>query len=509
MNPFIEMRNITKVFPGVIANDDVCFSLSRGEIRAVVGENGAGKTTLMKILYGMYIPDEGEILLDGCVQNIRSSHDAIRLGIGMIHQHFMLIPTLTALENIILGVAPRKYLFFIDTESARTKIQSLMDHFNLSVPLNVKVQDLSVGDRQRIEILKELYRDVNILILDEPTAILTPQEADGLFKVMREFANAGKTIVFISHKLREVMAVAESITVMRKGKVVGNTKALDVTKHDIAKMMVGREVMFKVEKEPAQPGEIVLKVDNLNVLNRRTLPAVCDVSFNVRAKEIVGIAGVEGNGQFELVECLTGMWPSQKGNALFENENILITNVFSLRELGIAHIPEDRLVTGLCKEMTLWENLLMGFHKKFPFVKFNGLKLNSSYITKFAEECVEKYSIKIPDIKHLLKTLSGGNLQKAVLAREISHDPKLLIVSQPTRGVDMGAIEFIHKQIVFLRDKGCAILLVSADLQELMNLSDRILVMYEGEIIGELASEEFDEQKIGYLMAGLQSKEKI
>lgn len=509
MKPYIEMRNIRNEFPGVVANDDVCISFTKGEIRAVVGENGAGKTTLMKTLYGMQHPDRGDIYINGQIQKLQSPHDAINKGIGMIHQHFMLVSSLTALENIILGVAPRKQLVFIDYGDARRKIESLIRRYNLAVPLDVKIQDLAVGDCQRIEILKALYRDVDVLILDEPTAILTPQETEGLFQVMKEFAKAGKTIVFISHKLREVKAIADSITVMRKGKIVGTTPASEVTEHDIARMMVGREVLFKVEKEPPTPGTVVLEVRNLEVRNRRNLPAVRGINFHVRTNEIVGIAGVEGNGQHELIECLSGMWPTRGGSVIYNGNDITHSTVYQRREAGIAHIPEDRLKTGLCAEISLWENLLMGYHKDPPYVRMKGLKLNHKYITRFASKLIEKFDIKVPNSSYLLKTLSGGNLQKTVLAREISHEPQLLIVSQPTRGVDMGAIEFIHKEIVAMRDQGCAILVVSADLQELMNLTDRILVMYDGEIVGETGSDEYDEHQIGYWMAGLHGEEVV
>ncbi|MGA2545848.1 MAG: ABC transporter ATP-binding protein [Rectinemataceae bacterium] len=510
MENFVEMRCIRNEFPGVIANDDVDFSLQRGEIRALVGENGAGKTTLMRTLYGMQHPTKGEILVEGTKLTIRSPREAISAGFGMIHQHFMLIPTLDAVENIILGVAPTKRLLFTDIRAAETRVRELMDRFHLQVPFGVKVQDLTVGDLQRVEILKALYRDVELLILDEPTAILTPQETEGLFNMMREFAASGKTIVFISHKLREVKAVAQSVTVMRKGRVVGNEKAGNVTEHDIARMMVGREVLFEVEKAKANPGEIILHVHSLRALNARGLPALRGVDFTVHSDEIVGIAGVEGNGQSELAECIAGMWPATDGEIKFLGNNIRRSSLASRRNRGIAYIPEDRLKTGLCEDMTLWENLIVDDYGDSRFAFWKGLLLKHRAIEEFSERLILDYSIMAPGAGANIGTLSGGNQQKTVLAREMSRGPRLLVVSQPTRGVDMGAIEFIHRKLVALRDAGCAILMVSADLQEVINLADRILVLYDGEIVGEIEGNgKVDEKRIGCLMAGLRPEESI
>jgi simple sugar transport system ATP-binding protein len=506
MNLFIEMSKITNVFPGVIANEDVDFNLKRGEIRALVGENGAGKSTLMKSLYGMIQPTSGEIRIKGELVTIKSPNDAISMGIGMIHQHFMLIPTLTTLENIIMGVTPVKYGVFIDGKAAKNKVEQLMDKYNLHVPIDVLVQDLSVGDKQRVEILKALFREVDILILDEPTAILTPQETTVLFKMMKEWAAAGKAIVFISHKLREVKEVADSITIMRKGKITGNAVNDDITEHEIATLMVGREVSMKVEKQQAVPGDVVLETIDLNVNDNQHLSAVKDFSLKVRAGEIVGVAGVEGNGQHELIEALAGMWPAKAGQMLFKGDDFIHRSIRSRMDLGIVHVPEDRLKTGLCSEMSLWENLISGRLENIKFSRGKGLFFRFKSIADFSKKMIEDFRIKIPDHNYTLKTLSGGNQQKVVIARELSREPQLLLISQPTRGVDMGAIEFIHKELVALRDRGCAILLVSADLQELMNISDRMIVMYEGEIVGEIPEEPYDENEIGYLMAGLQKE---
>jgi general nucleoside transport system ATP-binding protein len=508
MDCFVEMRRIRNEFPGVIANDDVDLSLERGEIRALVGENGAGKTTLMRTLYGMQRPTAGEILIDGAKRSIRNPREAIDVGFGMIHQHFMLIPTLDAVENIILGVAPTRMRLFIDAKTAENRVRELMVRYHLPVPLGVKAQDLTVGDLQRIEILKALYRDVKLLILDEPTAILTPQEAEGLFDMMRTFAASGKTVVFISHKLREVKAVAQNVTVMRKGKVVGTSHAGDVTEHDIARMMVGRDVLFEVEKGKSNPGEAILGLRSLRALNARGLPALKGINLEVRSGEIVGIAGVEGNGQSELAECITGMWPTTDGDIFFRGERISGSSLAMRRKHGIAYIPEDRLKTGLCAEMAVWENLIVDGYSGARFARGKGLLLKHNAIRNFAEKLVSDYSIMTPGVFANVGTLSGGNQQKAVLARELSEAPRLLVVSQPTRGVDMGAIEFIHGKLVSLRDEGCAILMISADLQEVISLADRILVLYEGEIIGEVEGNgEVDEKHIGCLMAGLRGEE--
>ncbi|MGA2479112.1 MAG: ABC transporter ATP-binding protein [Spirochaetia bacterium] len=497
------MKKIRNVFPGVVANDEVDFEIQAGEIRALVGENGAGKTTLMRTLYGMQKPDAGEIFVKGEQQQIRSPHDAIRLGFGMIHQHFMLVPGFNAVENIILGVAPRRTLVFTDMRIARERIAGLAERYNLRVPLDVNVQDLSVGNLQRIEILKALYRSISLLILDEPTAILTPQEADGLFRMIREFAAAGGSVVFISHKLREVKAIAQTITVMRKGKVVATRESKDVSQHEIARLMVGREVLFQVRKNAAKPGKILLEITDLCAQSARGTPALRGVNMQVRAGEIVGIAGVEGNGQRELAECIAGMWPATRGEIAFSNTSIAGMSVFRRRMMGIGYIPEDRLLTGLCQDMSLWENLVISNHTEAKYSIGHGLLLRHRNIEKFSRQLIADYSIKVGDHKAIVKTFSGGNLQKVVIAREISRAPSLLVIAQPTRGLDMGAVEFIHETLVTLRDRGCGILMVSADLDEIMNLSDRVLVMYEGTVVGEAAAAPFDEKQIGYWMAGL------
>lgn len=503
MNSCVNMQQITTIFPGVIANDHVDFSLEKGEIRALVGENGAGKSTLMNALYGMVQPASGEIFIRGKKEEIKSPSDAIGLGIGMIHQHFMLVPDLTALENIILGLTPKRNGIFIDYRSARVQVEQLMSTYRLRVPLDSQVRFLSVGDKQRVEILKALYTDVEILILDEPTAILTPQETEVLFDMMKGWASAGKTIVFISHKLREVKAISDTVTIMRQGVVTGNAQNSDISEHDIARLMVGRDVTMVVEKTPSQPKETILQTQALYVDNNRGLPAVENLDLDIKAGEIVGIAGVEGNGQHELIESLTGMWPVKSGRMLFKGKNVTSLSIKERMDYGIVHIPEDRIKTGLCTQMSLWENLMLGRQNDRQFALGRGVAFKFSSVAEFSKEMIEKFRIKIPNHTYPLKTLSGGNQQKVVIAREFSRNPSLLIVSQPTRGVDMGAVEFIHRELITMRDRGCAILLVSADLQELMNISDRLLVMYEGKIVGEYSQPPYDEHEIGYLMAGL------
>jgi simple sugar transport system ATP-binding protein len=503
MATFVEMQRIRNVFPGVVANDNVNFQIGKGEIRALVGENGAGKTTLMRTLFGLQKSVSGAIFVNGKRQEIKSPHEAIRLGFGMIHQHFMLVPGFNAVENIILGVAPRRNLLFTDMQTAQQKISGLAERYHLKVPLDVNIEDLSVGNLQRIEILKALYRSISLLILDEPTAILTPQEAEGLFEMIRAFAAGGGSVVFISHKLREVKTIAQTITVMRKGKVVGNNLARDVSEQEIARLMVGRDVMFQVRKGVSVPGKTLLEIDGLWAQSARGTRALRGVTLTVRVGEILGVAGVDGNGQSELVECIAGMRPITKGDIVFSGISIVHMGVSRRRKLGIGYIPEDRLRTGLCADLTFWENLIIGNESDNRFAFGRGALFRHAAIGSFSRQVIVDYSIKIPDYRTQAKTLSGGNLQKAVLAREISKNPALLIVSQPTRGLDMGAVEFIHKTIVSLRDRGCGILMVSADLDEIMQLSDRVLVMYEGTIVGEASSDRFNEEQIGYWMAGL------
>ncbi len=502
--PLVKMEKITKTFQEVIANDRVDFILQNAEIHALVGENGAGKTTLMRILYGLLSPDSGHIYVKGLERNIKRPLDAIHLGIGMVHQHFMLVPSLTIAENVILGIAPIKLGFFTDIKSASSQIQSISNRYKLNIDPNTKIRDLSLGELQRVEILKAIYRRADILILDEPTAVLTPQETEALFKIMREIVQEGKSIVFITHKLPEVKAVADRVSVMRQGKIVDRADVSDVNEHDICRMMVGREVIFKVNKEAAKTGEEVLRLEKIRVQSIKGSSALRGVSLCLRTGEIVGIAGVEGNGQRELAESIVGLLPVDEGKIILSGKDITDSSIVKRRNLGLSYIPEDRLKVGLSIPMSVQENLIMGFHRKSRFT-WNRLILRWGLVQKFAEKLIKSFDIKTPSPTNITETLSGGNLQKVVLARELSGELKVLIAYQPTRGVDMGSIEFIHKKLIKYRDNGCAILLISADLQEVLNLSDRILVLYKGQFIGETPSEEADKYRIGRWMMGLQN----
>jgi simple sugar transport system ATP-binding protein len=499
----VEMRDITKQFPLVLANDHVNFFVQKGEIHALVGENGAGKSTLMNILYGLLRPDSGTITIKGTDVSFSGPGDAIDYGIGMVHQHFMLIPPLTVAENVVLGKEPSRQ-GFVDITRANKTVQDLSDQYGLKVDPTAKVETLSVGIEQRIEIIKVLYRGAEILILDEPTAVLTPQEVDELFEILRSLKNQGKTIIFITHKLQEVMAISDMVTVMRRGKVVGSVATKDTSKNEIATMMVGREVLFRVEREKARPGNVVLTIEELHALNNKRLPALRGVSFSVRQGEILGVAGVEGNGQTELVEVLAGLRKARRGNVILDG--VKITNLLprSVREKGVGHIPEDRHRRGLVLTYTIAQNLVLGIHYRRPFVKRMGFfdAINFSPIRDKAQRLVEEFDVRPRDYENLAGNLSGGNQQKVIVAREFDQNPKLLIAAQPTRGVDVGSIEFIHQRLVQARDAGKAVLLISADLEEILSLSDRIAVMYEGEIVGILAPEEATEERLGLMMTG-------
>lgn len=501
----VEMQNITKRFPGVLANDNISLVVETGEIHGLIGENGAGKSTLMNILYGLYHPDEGKISLFGEEKSIDSPHEAIGLGVGMVHQHFMLMPNLTVLQNIILGSTPKKFLF-IDVKKAKRKIKEIMEQYELQVDLDAKIYQLSVGQKQRVEIIKSLYRGARILIMDEPTAVLTPQETDRLLDTLRKLKNQGCSIIFITHKLREVMAITDKITVMRKGIVTGKLDTCDATPSKLSTLMVGREVDLNIERDEFKPGEVVLKVNDIHALNVRGLPALNGVSLDVREGEIVGIAGVEGNGQTELVEAITGLIPLEKGSIEFDDVAIQKMPVRKRREMGMSHIPEDRLKVGTSKTCSIHENLILNKYYKKPFS--NCGVLNIKKLKEFSEELCERFYVKTPDAEYDLGTLSGGNMQKVVLAREIEFLPRLLIASQPTRGVDIGSIEYIHKKIVELRDMNKAVLLVSAELDEVISLADRILVIYEGQIVGEFSRDEVNEAEIGLYMAGAKASTK-
>lgn len=495
----LELRNITKRFPGVLANDHISLSIEKGEIRALVGENGAGKSTLMKILYGLYQPDEGEIFLRGQKVTFHSPHDAIRAGLGMVHQHFMLFPSLTAFENVIYGDEITTF-GFIDRDEARRRVRDLSTEYGLILDPDAKVSELPVGMRQRVEIVKTLYRNADILILDEPTAVLTPQEEEELFVVLRRLAESGKTIIFITHKLNEVMQISDRATVLRDGRVVATLETASTSPAEISRAMVGRDVILRVNKLPHQPGEVVLDVSGLHVENNQGVEAVRGVSFDVRAGEIVGIAGVAGNGQNELVEALAGLRPIQRGRVTLHGCDMTDASVDQWRAAGMAYVPEDRSAVGLALGAPVDENLLMGYERQTN-MSHRGW-LNFDAVRRHAGRLIEQFSIKASSPRAAMGNLSGGNRQKGVLARELSHEAPLLIAEQPTWGVDVGSIEFIHQQLLDYRANGHAILLISADLSEVMALADRILVMFEGRIAGEVRSADATEHGLGLLMTG-------
>ena len=502
MQPILELRGITKSFPGVLANDHIDIVLNEGEILAILGENGAGKTTLMNILYGLYTPDEGEIFIRGSKVTVNNPHDAIRYKIGMVHQHFMLIPSFTVAENVMLGVETTRAGVILDRKAVAKRIREISSRFGLLVEPDVLVEDLSVGVQQRVEIIKVLYREANILIFDEPTAVLTPQEAEEFFKVVHSMVEQGKSVIFISHKLKEVLEISDRITVLRNGKVVGTTTPDKATEASLANMMVGRDVILTVEKKPVNPGEVVLDVSNLGVRDDRHLLAVNGVSFQVRAGEILGIAGVQGNGQKELVEALTGLRPVVSGKVNLLGKDISRASPRAIREAGSAHVPEDRQRDGLVLTFSISENLILDTYYELPFAR--GINLQKREIEAAARQRVEQFDIRTPGISIPASSLSGGNQQKVIVAREFSRPIKLLIAAQPTRGLDVGSIEYIHGQIVDKRDEGCAVLLVSPELDEIMSLSDRIAVMYGGKILAILPAREATREGLGLLMAGIQ-----
>lgn len=498
----IEMKNITKEFPGVVANDNVSIDIKEGEIHAIVGENGAGKSTLMKILYGLYKPDSGQIYFKGNPVKIKSPLDAIRLGIGMVHQHFMLVPSFTVAENIVLGVEPRRRRIFTDYNRAVKMTEELSEEYGLKVDPHARVESLSVGIQQRIEILKVLHKGADIIILDEPTAVLTPQETEELFRVIRRLVDKlGKTVIIITHKLQEVLALSDRVTVMRQGKMVGTLKTQDANEQILAEMMVGREVLFEELEKKDVAREEVLRVNNIKARDNRGLLALRGVSFSLHSGEILGIAGVEGNGQSELVEVLTGLRQVEEGT--FTINGIEATNMdpLQIRELGVSHIPEDRLSRGLSVDATITENMIIGNHRKEPYA-VRGIHLNRKKISERTKRLIKEYDVRTPSQDIVAGNLSGGNMQKMIVAREFSFDSKILIVAQPTRGIDIGAIEFVHKEIIEKRNEGAAILLVSADLDEIFRLSDRIITLYEGQITGEFLNKEISKKEIGLYMTG-------
>ena len=501
----LEMRGITKRFPGVLANDHIHFELEKGEIHALLGENGAGKSTLMNVLYGLYSQDEGQIFLNGQQVEIAEPTDAIRLGIGMVHQHFMLIPVMTVTENIMLGTETVKNGFVLDQKTAARRISDLSRQYGLEIDPHAYIKDLPVGTQQRVEIIKALYREADILILDEPTAVLTPQEAEELFVIMRSLVAQGKSIIFITHKLREVFAVADRITVLRNGHVVGTTTPAEATRESLAAMMVGREVILTVFKEPARPGDLVLQVEDLRARDTRGALVVDGASFEVRAGEVLGIAGVQGNGQTELVEVLTGLRSSESGHVAICGIDVTNASPRKIEEQGVAHIPEDRHEHGMIGKYPIADNLILNIYYQPPFAR--GVTMNNQAIEDHALRLVHEFDIRTPSVYTPGSSLSGGNQQKMVVAREFSRPIKLLIAAQPTRGLDVGSIEFIHNRLVAARDKGVAVLLVSAELDEIMSLSDRIAVMYKGQIIATVDAERASREKIGLLMAGVVEEE--
>jgi simple sugar transport system ATP-binding protein len=501
MEPILELRGITKRFPGVLANDQIDITLNEGEIHALLGENGAGKTTLMNILYGLYEPDEGEVYVRGVPLEVDEPGDAIAAGIGMVHQHFMLIPVFTVTENVMLGDEQVRYADLLDRKRGAAEVSRLSEQYGLTVDPEVHVRDIPVGVQQRVEIIKLLYRKADILILDEPTAVLTPQEAGELFKIMRSLAAQGKSIIFITHKLGEVMQVADRITVLRRGRVVGTTMPTKADKKVLAEMMVGREVLLEVEKGPANPGESVLEVKDLLVADDRNQVAVDEVSFEVRAGEVLGIAGVQGNGQTELVEAVTGLRESHSGTIHLNGEEITGSTPREITEHASAHVPEDRQRDGLVLTFPVAHNLVLNTYYLEPFTQRNILQLDP--ILEHANNLIEQFDIRTPGPLTTVRSLSGGNQQKVIVAREFSRPIKLLVASQPTRGLDVGSIEYIHNRIIEKRDEGTAVLLVSPELDEIMQLADRIAVMYRGKIVALIDAKNATKERVGLLMAGI------
>ena len=503
----IEMLHITKRFPGIIANDDITLQLKKGEIHALLGENGAGKSTLMSVLFGLYQPEEGIIKKDGKEVHIKDPNDANDLGIGMVHQHFKLVECFTVLDNIIMGVEPTK-AGFLQKDEARKKILALSEKYGLQVDPDARIEDITVGMQQRTEILKMLYRDNEILIFDEPTAVLTPQEIDELMAIMKNLSKEGKSILFISHKLNEIMAVADRCSVLRKGKYIGTVETKNTTAEELSAMMVGRNVNFHVAKEPKEPGEVVLSVENMTVASKaHSNNAVKNVSLKVRRGEIVCLAGIDGNGQTEFVYGLTGLEPLVSGKIVLNGKDISHAPIRERNILGMSHIPEDRHKHGLVLDYPLEYNFILERYFEPEFTSKAGF-LRRGNIRKYAEKLIDQYDVRSGQGPiTIARSMSGGNQQKAIVGREIDKDPELLVAVQPTRGLDVGAIEYIHKQLVAQRDAGKAVLLVSLELDEVMDVPDRILVMYEGEIVGELDPKKTTQEELGLYMAGAKRDE--
>jgi ABC-type uncharacterized transport system ATPase subunit len=503
-SPILELRGITKRFPGIVANDGVSLDLYPGETHALLGENGAGKSTLMNVLYGLYHPDEGEIVVKGERLSLGSPRDAIEHGIGMVHQHFMLIPVMTVAENVVLASEPTHGRAFLDMAAAIDRVEQLSAQFGLAVDPRARIESITVGQQQRVEILKALYRGADILILDEPTAVLTPQEADELFRILGSLTKQGKSVIFISHKLHEVLTVADRISVLRRGKLVETIPAAGATEASLARAMVGREVLLRVDKKPAEPGETLLRVEDLRVVDDRGLEAVRGVSFELRAGEIVGIAGVDGNGQKQLIDALAGLRPIEAGRVTLAGTDLTSATAKQALDAGLGHIPEDRQRRGLVLQFTIAENIALHDFDKEPDSRRGWLQ--PRVMLRRAAGLIKAFDVRGGGPQTLAGALSGGNQQKVVLAREIERDPRVLIAAQPTRGLDVGAIEFVHRRLVEERDEGRGILLVSLELDEILSLSDRIFVVYEGRLVAEYGPD-VTEEELGVAMTGGLAKE--
>lgn len=507
MNKVLEMKNIMKIYAnGVVANEDVTFELEKGEIHSLLGENGAGKSTLMKILFGIESPEQGQIILNGVETTIKSPQDAIAKGIGMVHQHFMLVPSLTVAENIVLGIEPKKAGLFIDMNKAIKLSEEIAKKYNFDIDVTAKVEELPVGIKQKVEILKALYRGAEILILDEPTAVLTPQETDELFIQLKKLKELGHTIIFISHKLDEIKAICDRATIMRSGRSKGTYSVKDISTDEMSRLMVGRDVVLKFDKKPVKLGEVAMSVRNLTVVGSAGKTRVNNLSFDIKSGEILGIAGVEGNGQGHLVEVLTGINKRYDGDIHIFNCDVEKLSIKDIRDLGLSHIPEDRMTLGCAKNMSILDNM---FSNQYQNEEYSGkLMLKSKKIEEKAKELVKEYLIKCSSHKQSVGMLSGGNIQKVVVAREFSANPKIIIANQPTRGIDVGAAEFIRQRILRFRDEGCAIILISADLNEVFELSDRLAVIYKGQFSGVFTDvKSLTEEELGKYMLGIKKDE--
>ncbi|MFS0863905.1 ABC transporter ATP-binding protein [Fredinandcohnia sp. 179-A 10B2 NHS] len=507
MEYVVEMLDIRKEFPGIVANDNITLTLKKGEIHALLGENGAGKSTLMGVLFGMYQPERGTIKVNGEEVRITNPNVANRLGIGMVHQHFKLVDNFTVTENIILGSEPVKGVV-LDTNSAAKRIEELSKYYGLNVDPHAKIEDISVGMQQRVEIMKMLYREADVLIFDEPTAVLTPNEIEELMKIMRNLIKEGKSIIIITHKLKEIKAVADRCTVIRRGKSIGTVNVAEASEASLAEMMVGRHISFKVDKKERTAGDVVLEIDSLSVKNNRKVLGLKNFALTVKKGEIVGIAGVDGNGQSELVEAITGLRKAESGKILLNGEDITSLPIRQRIEKGIAHIPEDRQKRGLVLDYTLQSNMVLEVYNKPPFAK-NGL-LNVSAMKEYAKRILENFDVRSGEGEiSIARTLSGGNQQKAIIGRELELDPDLLVAVQPTRGLDVGSIEYIHKRLIEHRDKGKAVLLISLELDEVLQLSDRIAIVNNGELVGVVNASETNENEVGLMMAGVGKERSI